>query len=241
MLEVFLETPGTLTVAQIAQRVEIPRSTLHEIVHTLRVRGYLEPRGDGFTIGVRLFELGSVYAARLDLTAAGREEAEQVVQATGETSQVAIRDGAEVLYVAKVDGSDMLRLVSEVGLRLPASCTGVGKAILAGLPTEEVEALYPTDAALVVLTPNSLDTRSALLDELGRTRERGYAVDDCESNIAVRCVAAPIADASGATVAAISVSIPTARWSAESEPRVATVVRQAAARLSRRLGAHPDA
>jgi DNA-binding IclR family transcriptional regulator len=241
VLEVFLQEPGPLTVAQIAQRVQIPRSTLHEIVHTLQVRGYLEPRGDGFSIGVRLFELGNVYAARLDLTAAGREEAEQLVQATGETSQVAIRDGSEVLYVAKVDGSDMLRLVSEVGRRLPASCTGVGKAMLAGLSSQEVGALYPTDGALVVLTPHSIDTRAALLHELERTRERGYALDDCESNIAVRCVAAPIADASGAVAAAISVSIPTARWSSETEQQVSTVVRQAAARLSGRLGARPVA
>jgi IclR family KDG regulon transcriptional repressor len=239
VLEVFLQEPGPLTVAQLAQRVEIPRSTLHEIVHTLRVRGYLEPRGDGFSIGVRLFELGNAYAAALDLTVAGREEAELLVQATGETSQVAIRDGADVLYVAKVDGSDMLRLVSEVGRRLPASCTGVGKAMLAGLSTAEVQALYPTDGAMVVLTPRSFHTRAALLDELQRTRDRGYAVDDCESNIAVRCVAASVADASGAVVAAISVSIPTARWGGETEQSVSKVVREAAARLSRRLGAHP--
>jgi DNA-binding IclR family transcriptional regulator len=241
VLEVFLAEPGPLTVAQIAQRLDIPRSTLHEIVHTLRVRGYLEPRGDGFSIGVRLFELGNVYGSRLDLTVVGREEAEQLVQATGETSQVAIRDGRDVVYVAKVDGSDMLRLVSEIGRRLPASCTGVGKAMLAGLSVEEVEALYPTDSDLVVMTPYSVRTRIALAGELASTREQGYAVDDCESNIAVRCVAAPVTDAADAVVAAISVSIPTARWSADTEQSVAAVVTQAGVRLSGRLGARPVA
>jgi IclR family KDG regulon transcriptional repressor len=241
VLEVFLQERGPLTIAEIGERVDIPRSTLHEIVHTLRVRGYLEPHGDRFSIGVRLFELGNAYHTLLDLTAAGREEAGRLAKATGETSQVAIRDGADVVYVAKVDGSDMLRLVSEVGRRLPATCTGVGKAILAGLEIAEVDALYPTDGTLAVLTPHSLRTQVALRDELERTRERGYAVDDCESNIAVRCIAAPVADASGAVVAAISVSIPTARWNAETEERVSTVVREAGARLSRRLGGHATA
>jgi IclR family KDG regulon transcriptional repressor len=237
VLEVFLNEPGPLSVAQLSQRVDIPRSTLHEIVYTLRVRGYLEPQGDGFSIGLRLFELGNAYRAQLDLAAAGREEASQLVEATGETAQVAILDGTEVVYVAKVDGSDMLRLVSEVGRRLPATCTGVGKAILSGLPDEEVGALYPTDADLVVMTPHSIGSRATLAAQLARTREQGYAFDDCESNVAVRCVAAPIANASGAVVAAISVSVPTVRWDAKTEQRLAAVVRPAAARLSRRLGA----
>lgn len=240
VIEVFLSEPGPLTVPQIAQRVQIPRSTLHEIIHTLRMRGYLEEHGDGFGLGLRLFELGSVYRARLDVAALGEEEAQRLVDACGETSQVAMLDGTDVVYVAKVEGTDILRLVSEVGRRLPATCTGLGKALLASLPAAELQALYPTADHLAVMTPNSVKTPEALERELAATRARGYAVDDCESNIAVRCVAASFADASGATVAAISVSVPTVRWEKDTESRLAVLVRQAAARLSRRLGAAID-
>jgi DNA-binding IclR family transcriptional regulator len=237
VIEVFLTDPGPLTISQIGQRVEIPRSTLHELVHTLRVRGYLDARGGGFCLGLRLFELGNVYRARLKLATVGEEEAGRLVDATGETSQVAVLDGTDVVYVAKVDGTDLLRLVSEVGRRLPATCTGLGKAILAGLAHEQVAALYPTDADLAVMTPNSLRSREALTEELRNTRERGYAVDNCESNPAVRCVAAPILDASGAAVAAVSVSVPTVRWKETSEQTLSELVRAAGRRLSGHLGA----
>jgi IclR family KDG regulon transcriptional repressor len=241
VLDVFLTEPGPLTIAQIGQRVDIPRSTLHELVYTLRERGYLEAEGDGFRLGLRLFELGSRYRARLDLAAAGQEEARGIVDACSETSQVAMLDGTEVVYIAKVDGTDALRLVSEVGLRLPATCTGVGKALLASLPDAELDARYPTDADLPVMTPNSIRTRRALKTELAATRARGYALDDCESNIAVRCVAAPVIDRSGAAVAAISVSVPTVRWTEGSERQLASLVRRASTRLSRRVGAEIDA
>jgi IclR family KDG regulon transcriptional repressor len=151
-----------------------------------------------------------------------------------------VRDHHEVVYVAKAEGTDPLRLVSDVGRRLPASCTGLGKALLANLSAAELDALYARDADLVAMTPNSIRTREALERELTATRTRGYAVDDCESNIAVRCVAAPVTDATGAVVAAISVSVPTVRWTRDTERRLADLVRQAAARLSRRLGAAID-
>jgi IclR family transcriptional regulator, KDG regulon repressor len=237
VIEVFLTDPGPLTITQIGQRVQIPRSTLHEIVHTLHVRGYLDVDGDGFRLGLRLFELGNVYRAGLDLAAVGEEEAGRLVAATGETSQVAVLNGTDVVYVAKVDGTDMLRLVSEVGRRLPATCTGVGKAILAGLAPEAVARLYPTDADLAVMTPHSISSLEALNQELLMTRARGYALDNCESNIAVRCVAAPVTNSAGAAVAAISVSVPTVRWDEQSESILAELVLQAGRRLSRRLGA----
>jgi IclR family KDG regulon transcriptional repressor len=241
VIELFLTEPGPLTVSEIGQRVQIPRSTLHEIVHTLRVRGYLEADRDGLRLGLRLFELGNAYRSQLDLAAAGQEEAGQLARITGETSQVAVLDGRDVVYVAKVEGSNMLRLVSEVGRRLPATCTGVGKAMLATLAPAEVEALFPTDADLAIMTPHSVNSSEALAAELAVTRSRGYAIDDCESNIAVRCVAVAVRNASGAGVAAISVSVPTVRWNADTQRRLADLVRQAGARLSRHLGAAVDA
>jgi DNA-binding IclR family transcriptional regulator len=237
VIEVFLTEPGPLSVSEIGQRLEIPRSTLHELVHTLRVRGYLEADADGFRLGLRLFELGNAYRSELDLADAGQEQAGELARITGETSQVAVLDGRDVVYVAKVEGSNMLRLVSEVGRRLPATCTGVGKAILANLPPGELEALYRTDADLATMTPHSISSCDALAAELAVTRSRGYAIDDCESNIAVRCVAVPVRNASGAAVAAISVSVPTVRWSADTQRHLADLVRQAGSRLSRRLGA----
>jgi IclR family transcriptional regulator, KDG regulon repressor len=236
ILEAVADQEGPVTTGQLAARVEVPRSSLHELLHTLRTRGYLTLDASGYALGVRAMLLGDAYRSASGLPALARREIERLVEASDETSQVAVRDGAEVLYIDKRDGTQQLRLVSRVGQRLPASCTGVGKALLAALPEDELEALYP-DGQLPTMTPNSITAWPAFIAELEDIKRRGVAFDHCESNPAVCCVAAPIRDASGTTLAALSVSVPSVRWSQEVADRLAGLVDAAATRVSAGLGA----
>ena len=130
-------------------------------------------------------------------------------------------------------------MVSATGRRLPAHVTAVGKMLLSAIPDSELEVLYPDDRDLPGLTPHSIRNREELRRALEDVRRDRVAWDECESNAAVNCVAAPIHDDAGAMVAAMSISVPTVRWSAAHASRYAELVRRGAAELSERLGHAP--
>jgi DNA-binding IclR family transcriptional regulator len=148
---------------------------------------------------------------------------------------VAVLDGADVVYLVKVDSTHPVRMVSGVGLRLPAHCTAVGKILLSSLDQPSLDAVLTT-GALPGMTPDSLTDPDALRAQLERVRSEGVAVDIGESDNAMRCVAAAIRDHSGATIAAMSVSAPIIRWTAQAQVEWAKLVREGAATLSARMG-----
>jgi DNA-binding IclR family transcriptional regulator len=231
---------GPMTVREVAADLDLPRSSVHELVHTLATLGAIAPShagGGRFTLGLLLHELGSAYLSEVDLAREGQTAAEKVAAACGETVHLATLDGTEVVYLAKVDSIHAVRMVSAVGRRLPAHCTGVGKVLLAGLSDDELARRFGGDtAALPAMTPNSIGTVGALRRTLADVRRLGHAIDDCESNRDVRCVAAPVYDHQGAMVAAMSISVPTSRTAPDWPGELAGLVREGAADLSRRLG-----
>ena len=223
---------------ELASALALPRTTAHELLQTLTAKGYLEPI-DGaprrYRLGLRLFELGNTYAEGLDLARAAQEVAEHTAAECDETVHVAVRDGTDVIYIAKVDSTHPVRMVSAVGRRLPAHVTAVGKMLLSGVPDAELRKLYPEEP-LEGLTPASIRSFDELVAALAEVRSQALAFDECESNAAVNCVAAPVYDHAGKMVAAMSISVPTLRWSAARAARFADLVRRGAADLSRRLG-----
>jgi DNA-binding IclR family transcriptional regulator len=239
VLELFLGDTETLSTPEIVARLELPRTTGHELVTTLVARSWLAPVPGSpgrFRLGVRSFQLGSAYAGRLDLAREGRAAAEQVAAACDETVHVAILDGTDVTYIAKVDSTHAVRMVSAVGRRLPAHCTAVGKMLLAGLSEAALDARYRHDRPLPAMTPNSVTSVGALKRALAQVRERGRASEYCESNPDVACVAAGVFDHAGEMVAAMSISVPTSRWSAERQERWGELVAEGARALSAQLG-----
>ena len=239
VLDLFQKEPRPLTVPEIVERLGIPRTSAHEIVNTLLESGYLrrdETHANKVFLGPKLFELGSAYAANFDLIAEGRRVAGGLVAICDETVQMAVREGTEVVFVAKEDCSKAVRLVSRVGSRLPAHCTAVGKMLLSSLVPVEVIALYDHREELPQMTANSIPTVSKLLRELEAVRQRGLSYDDCESNIDVRCVAAPVYNHQNKMVAAISISVPITRMSLTRQDELADIIRNGAKDLSLRLG-----
>ncbi len=224
--------------ADLAASLDLPRTTVHELLRTLVALRYLEelpgaPRH--YRLGIKPFELGNVYAAGLDLAREGRRAAAWIAEQCQETVHVAIRDGRDVIYVSKVDSTHPVRMVSAAGRRLPAHVTAVGKMLLSSVPEDELDGLYP-DARLEAMTPDSITDREELRHVLAQVRRDGLAWDECESNAAVNCVAAPVHDHSGKMIAAMSISVPTVRWSARQAARYEQLVRRGARELSARLG-----
>jgi len=239
VLELFLDRPE-LSAREVAERLGLPRTTVHELLVTLVARGYLiavpgQPMR--YRLGMPLFQLGSAYAGRLDLVREAQIVARDVAAACDEAVHVAVLDGADVVYLVKVDSTHPVRMVSGVGLRLPAHCTAVGKVLLAGLDRASLDARLAT-GGLPAMTAASITGPDALRAHLDQVRDDGVAVDDGESDAAMRCVAAAVRDHSGTTVAALSVSAPILRWTPPARTEWVTLVREGAARLSARMG-HP--
>lgn len=241
VLELFLDE-AELSAPEITQRLGLPRTTVHELIGTLTARGYLAPTArdsNRFGLGVRGFQLGSAYLERLDLARVGQRAAEDTAAQCHETVHVGVRDGAEVLYIAKVDSSHPVRMVSAVGRRLPAHCTALGKTLLAALPVADVDALYG-DEPLATMTASSIADHDSLHRELTAVAEAGVAREYCESNDAVACVAAPVRDHQSTVVAALSISVPILRWNDDAAATFAELARSGAVGLSEQLGYRAD-
>jgi IclR family transcriptional regulator, KDG regulon repressor len=242
ILELFLDGTDSLSAPEIMARTGLPRTTVHELVTTLTHRSYLATvpeHAHRYRLGVRSFQLGSAYADRIDLAREGQDIAREVAEACDETVHLAVLDGTGVVYIAKVDSTHSVRMVSAVGRRLPAHCTAVGKMLLSGLPPEAFDALFPADRPLPAMTAKSITSVAQLKRQLAEIRRRGTAAESCESNADVACVAAPVFDHSGRMVAAMSISVPISRWSAERQEAWARLVAGGAARLSMVLGHRP--
>lgn len=236
ILELLATRRDSMKVSDIATELGLPRSATYEIVHTLRERNYVRVDAAGqVTLGPQLFVLGSSYSAQLDITTAAQHTATTVMRRVNETVQVGVLDGREVLYIARADSTRMVRLVSAVGRRLPAHCTGIGKVLLSELSRDDLSARLD-GVVLEGFTPQSITDLDRLTAALEEVRQTGIAHDDRESNPEVCCVAAPVRDITGACVAAISISVPVVRMDDDSRPLLIEAVRTGATELSATLG-----
>ncbi len=239
IVELFLGKDARLTAADIGQATDLPRTTVHELLTTLTSRGYLERDEAGrFRLGAMTVELGQAYTSRFDLLGEATDLARTVALETGETCSVALLQGSEVFYLAKVDGNEPFQLPSAIGRRLPASCVGLGKALLSELDDDQLAALYP-DGTLPTMTPHSHATLAALLADLNVARAGGVAYEREESTPGLACAAAPIRDARGHVIAAVSLAVPLQRWDARPARDWGALALDAAARLSASRPQHP--
>lgn len=201
-----------VALSELAARSGLPLPTIHRLVRTLVASGYVRQLPSRrYALGPRLIRLGDAASRMLGEWA--RPQLAALVDATGESANLAMLDGDAVVYVAQVPSRHAMRMFTEVGRRVPAHCTGVGKALLATLPAAEVRALVAR-TGLPAATPHTITDPAALTRELETVRAHGYAVDDAEQELGVRCVAVAVPGAPSAT--AISVSGPAARvtWEA---------------------------
>lgn len=241
ILELLAGYRDGLTLSEICEERGWPKSSTLALLRTLRQRDYLADgqRPRSYRLGPQVAQLGAAYLAGVDLVRIGQEVVHAVSRRCDETVHLATLDGSDVLYVAKEEGTGQVRMVSAVGKRIPAHGTGVGKMLLSGLSGEELARRLPAGRPLATMTATTITDRAALFAELDATRRRGYAIDNGESTLGLRCLAAPVYDASGRMVAAMSVSVPSPRFTVERASWLLEVIREGAADLSRRLGGTP--
>ena len=236
VLELFLDARHGLTAPEVVQRTGLPRTTVHELLTTLAERKYLrrDDRTATYHLGLSVFRLGNAFAERLDLHSVGLRIAQSVAQECDETVHVGILEGPDVVYVCKVDSTQSVRMVSRMGGRVPASCTAVGKALLAHLPEAERKKLLRKE--LAKLTAKSITEPHVLANQLDQIRASGIAFEAGESNPDVSCVAAPVRDHAGSVIAALSISVPDMRWNQRTPDEWGALAAAGAARFSSELG-----
>jgi DNA-binding IclR family transcriptional regulator len=212
ILELVAAAERPLTTSDIGRALGYPRSSLHGLLQTMTKRHWLElvDAERAYALGIRTWEVGHSYLRAIELADRAQPFMQRLRDQLDETIQLAMLDGRYNVYIGKVTGTQRLILASEVGRRLEAHATGIGKVLLAGLGDDELDRLFH-GVALERFTEHTVRDYEALKVELEAIRNRGYGTDDEEYTAGVRCVAAPVRDASGAVVAAMSVSVPTIR------------------------------
>ena len=173
--------------SELARRLGLPKSSIANICATLLEAGLLRRSGAGFALGRRLAELGGVYLSGIDPVQEFYLACDELQEVLGETVQLGVLDGNEVTYIARHDGRQPIRLTSEIGRRLPASCTAMGKAALATLSGDEFARRYAGVRWLPSMTVRSHRTVDSLRADLEQVRQRGYAIDDEETADGVVC------------------------------------------------------
>jgi IclR family KDG regulon transcriptional repressor len=238
VLALLTAEPEGLTFSDITSRLVWPKSSSHALLRNMQRRGYLsyDVATRVYRLGIRVWEAGQAYRFQEDLVRHALPPMRRVVDEVDETVQLAVRDGRDNVYLAKVESRQPMQLVSRVGSRIPSHGTGLGKVLLADLSDEDLADLY-AGYALARFTPNTITDFHRLKQALHQVRERGYALDEEEFALGLRCIAVPIAGLHERTVAALSCSVPTARLDKQKAARILDLLRRASAETSARMGA----
>ncbi|MCL6632264.1 MAG: IclR family transcriptional regulator [Alicyclobacillus herbarius] len=237
LLEVISDYPRGVAITELSSRTGMYKSTIHRLLGTLMKRGFVEQDGQSgrYKLGYTLLDLGMRLLASIDLRSEALPHLQELARQANEVVHLALLDQGEVVYIEKVETPQTIRMHSRVGKRVPVHATGLGKAILAFLPIEEVQALIRR-YGLPKLTEFTVTDEQTLLESLERIRQLGYAIDVEEHELGICCVAAPIFDNAGQVVAACSVSGPRQRLDPARLQELSPVVVQTGRRISERLG-----
>jgi IclR family transcriptional regulator, KDG regulon repressor len=226
-----------LSVSEIGAKTALHRSTAHRILMALEYNDLIQQNPDNgkYRLGIKLFRLGHQAVSHLDLREICRPFLTRIMNETKETVHLAVLDENQVLYLDKVEGPHALRMPSRVGRQIPTYCTSLGKAMLSCLDEQEVKGILGKQP-FTAYTANTVRNVEQLLADVRAVHKRGYAVDNEEIEIGLRCVGAPIRDHTGAMVGAISAAAPSARLAEKKIPRVGRLVMAVAEEISEQLG-----
>jgi IclR family acetate operon transcriptional repressor len=233
LLEMLADADGATGLSELAANSGLPLPTVHRLMRTLVNRGYVRQEASRrYTLGSRLIRLGETSSRMLG--ASLRPFLAQLVRVTGETANLAMLDGDEVVYLAQVPSPHQMRMFTEPGRRVRTHCTAVGKALLAQLPPGQARALLDREG-MPAFTPTTITDPDLLLAHLEVIRKQGYAVDEGEQEVGVRCFAVAVPDAPAAL--AVSASGPQTRMTDDAAARIVPALIRIAGEISETIAA----
>jgi DNA-binding IclR family transcriptional regulator len=239
LIKAFSDEQYEIGISDLGKRLQLPKSTVHRLASTLIDAGMLEQNTETgkYRLGLVIFELGSLVRRKMDFSSEAKPYLMSLREKTGETVHLAILDQTSIIYVNSLESKHAIRMTMDVGVRKPAYCTAEGKVLLAFQPPEAVERIIAP--GLPERTSNTIVDPDAFLQELATIRTRGYAFDDEESELGLRCIAAPVRDYHGNVIAATSVAGPAQRLTKKVLISYAPDVLSAGEAISLRLGYQP--
>lgn len=238
LLAILAEEDG-LTLTDLARKSGFSPSTVHRILLTLESRGFVQndmERGY-WLIGIKSFKIGSAFLRNRRVASMGRLTMRELMQATGETVNLGIEDNGEVVFISQVESHDTLRAFFRAGSRGAMHASGVGKALLAEFPEHRVRQICGL-RRLERFTEKTRTDLAQLMRELDESRRRGWAIDDEERTLGMRCVAAPIFNEYGEPIAGVSISGPAVRVTLRKLDELGPLVRRAADAITTSIGGH---
>ncbi len=240
VLDLLGESDTPLGLAQVASSLQLHKSTAHRFLMVLERHRMVERTPNGkFRLGLRLFDFGNRAIEQYDLRERAQPHLRRLVAETEETAHLCILEAARMIYIDKIEPARSVRMITRIGASNPVHCTSVGKAILAFLPEDRTAEIIRR-IRFERMTHRTIVTLEAFRVELEKTRRRGYAVDDEELEEGLRCIAVPVLDAQRQPVAAVSVSGPSFRVTAQKLPSIANHLLQCVRGISADMGYLPS-
>lgn len=221
-----LARTGPVALADLSRQLELNKSTTHRLLSSLIYMGYAkqDPDSQKYDLSLKILNLSNLLLGRMDILEQVRPHLKKLSQETGETVHLVQLDGIEAVYIYKEESyQNSVRMFSRVGNRIPLYCSGVGKAIAADMEESQIHALWEA-SDIQMLTPHTITDYSVFLERLDKVRKDGFALDDEENEVGVRCIAVSIPDYSGHPKYAFSISAPVARMTDERIEELSQIV-----------------
>lgn len=228
----FLANTGKATFTQIQQTTELPKSTTSSLLASLLTHGLVNLEGGKYSLGLRWFEFGNKVEETLGIKSVAQAPLTRLRDLTSLTCHLGVLEGTAAIYVLKLESPTAIVIRSWVGRRLSLHSSGLGKALLAWLPDEQLEHVLP-NIDFVKRTKTTITDVDVFRKDLATSHRRGWAFDNAEDNDGVYCISAPIFDSSGDIIAAISASGVSSQINAKNIPALATAVMDTAAEITR--------
>lgn len=237
ILECLAAADGGLTLTDIGQRIHLPPSTVHRLLATLERGGYVRQTGPlgRWYVGLSAFTVGASFLFNRDFVTESHPYMRRLMEASGETVNLGILDGTEAVFIDQVQCRETMRTIVKLGSRVPLHASGVGKAIFAALPDDQINAIVKVKG-LPRITPKTITSPEVLWDSVRLIRTRGWSFDDEEHLPGTRCVASPIYDEHGEVLGALSLAGPNSRLPDARIQQLGPLVARTAEEVTRRLG-----
>ena len=237
LLERLSAAPGGISLTDLSLQLGMPAATVHRQLSTFEDLDFVEQDAELglWFVGLKAFTVGNAFLKRRDFVASARPHMHRLVDQCGETVNLGVIDQGEVVFISQVESREVMRMIVRLGSRSPVHASGVGKALLANLPEQRVADILQR-RGLARYTDQTIDSPVALREELLQVRQQGFALDDEEQAVGLRCVAAPIFDENGQALAGISLSGPKARIVDGRLSELGSAIRQTALEITQVLG-----
>ncbi|MEY2191973.1 IclR family transcriptional regulator [Neobacillus sp. BF23-41] len=206
------EYPDGIQITRLSEQVGLTKSTIHRLLATLSSMNYVvkDEETDKYKLGLQVLFLSRNLLNNSDIVTVSKPFLEKLSQEVNETVHLCIEDRGEVVYIDKIESTQTIRMYSRIGSRAPMYCTGVGKILLSDKNQDEFNELI-SNINFIPKTPSTITSKVEFIEEIEKVKSQGYALDNAENEVVLRCIAAPIFDHKGKIIASFSISGPSNR------------------------------